>query len=176
MELIGGLLPMNLYMSQTLSNEPMAGMFMGLATVFALRWLRRPASRRTPGAIWTGISLGAAMLSKVSGVLLLPQMVWMMRRRYRIVAIMLGVAFAVCGWYYLRNIAHLGRPFVAGWIEKCASAPVTPSWSKVTSIPVSSGTSADVESGSVPTIRSGWRAWNAHVSRSSPPSPRRANR
>ncbi len=54
--------------------------------------------------------------------------------------------------------------------------PTAPSWSKVISMPVSRGTSVSVSSGTVPMTRSGWLAWNAHVSRVWPASPRSVNR
>ena len=45
--LIGGLLPMNLFISQTISNEAMSGCFTALSIVLTLRYLRSPRARRT---------------------------------------------------------------------------------------------------------------------------------
>jgi hypothetical protein len=59
--------------------------------------------------------LGGALLAKVTGVLLVPQLAWMMRRRPRGLGLFLIVALVICGWYYLRNVAIFGRPFVSGW-------------------------------------------------------------
>ncbi|MCI0581942.1 MAG: hypothetical protein L0227_03445 [Chloroflexi bacterium] len=47
------------------------------------------------------------------------------------------------------------RPGTAGWIESRPPRSVTPSWSKVTSMPVSTGTPVVSLPGSVPTTWSG---------------------
>ena len=54
------------------------------------------------------------------------------------------------------------RPLTAGSIEKCEAASTVPSWSKVNSMPVVTGTSVAWLYGRVVTTRSGDCAWNAH--------------
>jgi len=70
--ILGGLLPMNLYLSQGLGNEPLAGLLSGILIVFAFRFLESP-SGRSPGATMAmGLFLGLALLTKVTAALLIP--------------------------------------------------------------------------------------------------------
>jgi 4-amino-4-deoxy-L-arabinose transferase-like glycosyltransferase len=125
--IVGGLLPMNISISQYVGNEPLAGLLSAVAVMMSLRLLQRdklPISKRNLFAL--GMVLGLAMLSKVTPVLLcLPIaafLVSVMRQgRMRKQHIALGLLFVfgtaslVCGWYYLRNWVEFGRPFIGGW-------------------------------------------------------------
>jgi hypothetical protein len=119
--LVGGLMPMNLYISQTLSNEPMSGCLTALAIVMGLRFVRSTRKRGDGSMAATGAALGLALLAKVSAVVVTPVLglfAWLVRRHkkwVRRVAVLLGTCALVCGAYYARNIVHFGRPFVAGW-------------------------------------------------------------
>jgi len=119
--LVGGLMPMNLYISQTLSNEPMSGCLTALAIVMAMRFVRRTQERSDGSMAATGAALGLALLAKVSAVVIAPVLAlfaWLARRHgawVRGVAVLFGTCALVCGAYYVRNIVHVGRPFVAGW-------------------------------------------------------------
>jgi hypothetical protein len=128
--ILGGLLPMNLYMSQSLGNEPLAGCLTALLILLACR-----ISSDNPGAtqnteILMGLTLGLAMLTKVTPVLIvLPLLIFVsagilkrsgptgegIRSTARFAALFLGIALAVAGWYYLRNRIEMGRFFVGGW-------------------------------------------------------------
>jgi 4-amino-4-deoxy-L-arabinose transferase-like glycosyltransferase len=125
--LIGGLLPMNLYLSQAVGNEPLAGCLSATVLVLALK-----LNRSRPGALpkWhlpiLGFVLGLALLAKVTAVLLVPPPIFLLayvhsagdrpaRRIALTVAVALGVALVVSGWYYLRNWIQLGKPFIGGW-------------------------------------------------------------
>jgi len=124
---LGGLLPMNLYMSHYLGNEPMAGA-LGAATVgltlaawYGGEVCRSPRRMLLLGGVW-----GLALLTKATAVLLAgPLAVWLIAmgwqrgepgaRILRSLGCVFGAATAVSGWYYARNWILLGKPFVAGW-------------------------------------------------------------
>jgi hypothetical protein len=124
---VGGAMPMNLYSSQLVSNEPLAAMWSSWMLVVAFRALASP--QREPlarTALWLGILFGLAALSKVSVLALTPLLVallaWLAQRRalpiggfVRAAAIFAGVSLAIAGWYYLRNWILLGAPFIGGW-------------------------------------------------------------
>lgn len=125
--LIGGLLPMNLYLSQDVGNEPMSGVLSAGLVVMCLRLLRsEPESLPRRYAVSMGLILGLALLTKVTAVLLIPPVLVVMifaasknrrpvKTAVRGVLMLSGAALVVSGWYYLRNWIALGRPFVGGW-------------------------------------------------------------
>ena len=128
--LLGGLLPMNLYMSQSLGNEPLVGCLTALLILLACRissgvsWVTRET------AILMGFTLGLALLTKVTAILIVPLLLFFVsaeilkrtgspgegiRSVARFVIIALCIALTVAGWYYLRNWIEMGRFFVGGW-------------------------------------------------------------
>jgi hypothetical protein len=145
---VGGLLPVNLYMAQVVSNEPMAAATAGLVVWATLDLLTRPAGVRSGRRLaLLGAALGVAWLTKVSGLVwvvpvggALAAAVVRLRaadapshrhpapadaedaggtpvRRPSLaadvarLAVVPGVALAVSGWYFVRNLAQVGRPF-----------------------------------------------------------------
>jgi hypothetical protein len=122
---IGGLLPMNLYMSQVLSNEPLYGVLS--AVVFLLCWqcLKNPEFAQQSGWQWgLGAILGLAMLTKVSAALLWPLVAvvlalanWPRGWKPTLTAGLrcFGIAAVLCGWFYVRNWLHFGQAFIGGW-------------------------------------------------------------
>lgn len=125
--IIGGLLPMNLYASQAIANEPLGALLSGALIVVALGLVREiPLSRPTRRLTLLGLSLGAAILTRTTAVLLVPPLVllllycflasgWRARRVAFGMGAVLGLATLVAGWYYARNWVEIGRPFVGGW-------------------------------------------------------------
>jgi hypothetical protein len=125
--IIGGLLPMNLYISQVVSNEPLLGLFSAGAVVIGFHLLayeREAIPARY--FIFLGAALGLALLTKATAVLLVPPAVMLIvyvlykrRQPFRdiISRVLLvgGIVFVIAGWYYVRNWIELGRPFVGGW-------------------------------------------------------------
>lgn len=87
---------------------------------------RRPPGARIGIAIVIGLVLGIQMLTKVSGVVIVAALCGIagleflcsktaLQDRSRGLACwgaMLAACFAVCGWYYARNVADYGKPFV----------------------------------------------------------------
>jgi len=129
--LLGGLLPMNLYMSQNLGNEPLVGILCSAVIVVTLKLQRDPAGRWSNRTfILLGALLGLALLAKLTALLLyLPVALAVTHAAFsrhgsaketaaaaaKASTGILSVAFAVCGWYYVRNWMLLGKPFIGGW-------------------------------------------------------------
>lgn len=128
--LLGGLLPMNLYMSQSLGNEPLVGAFIALIILLACQIISglRQVTRET--AILMGFILGLALLTKVTAILIIPPLLLFIsdeiikrsnstREGVSSVAcfiiITLCTALSVSGWYYLRNWIEMDMFFVGGW-------------------------------------------------------------
>ena len=129
--LFGGLLPMNIYISSYPSNEAPAGFLTGAAILMATGFLisSREAWRWRP-LLGIGLVLGAAMLTKMTPVMLIPPLVLLIgyaafaqtpgKRKAAVhfaggASMVLLLVGAICGWYYCRNYIELGRPFIGGW-------------------------------------------------------------
>jgi len=126
--ILGGLLPLNLYLAQVVGNEPMCSLWSGAVLVLLLKVLcDAPEPVRWPATLSIGCCLGLALLSKATALLLCPFVAITLaypgamgserrlRRALLPVTTALGVAFVLAGWYYLRNWILLGRPFIGGW-------------------------------------------------------------
>ena len=123
--LLAAFLPMHLYMAHYVTNEMLAATLATAALYFCLRLLKSDA----PGPLqfaWVGLALGAAMLTKATGVLLLPIVLAAIAGKLfaarvgmvvalRNLALLLAVCFAVCGWYYARIWLKFGTPLVGNW-------------------------------------------------------------
>jgi hypothetical protein len=124
--LTGGFLPINLYASQHIGNEPLAGALSASALVVALGLLASAApSARRRDWVLLGVLLGFGLLAKTTAALLLPPLIlslgyalWLEHRNPRKLASRLGlflaVCFAICGWYYVRNWLDFGSPLLVG--------------------------------------------------------------
>jgi Dolichyl-phosphate-mannose-protein mannosyltransferase len=124
---LGGLLPMNLYMSHYLGNEPMAGALSAATVGLAMAaWHGGDGCRSPRRMLVLGGVLGLALLTKVTAVLLAPPLaIWLIAlgwqrgepavRILRWIGCVFGAAAVVSGWYYVRNWIRLGKPFVGGW-------------------------------------------------------------
>lgn len=126
---IGALLPMNLYMSHYVGNEMPAGVLAGLFAYFALKLNREPGGVdrfRTMALI--GLTLGFAILTKASALVLAVPLALLVAyclfasgnrnvsvRAMKAYTGVFGAAALVSGWFFLRNLYHLGRPFFGGW-------------------------------------------------------------
>jgi len=129
--LVGGLLPMNLYMSQNLSNEPLVGILCSAAIVLGLKLQRDPIARWSARTfVLLGALLGLALLAKLTALLLYAPIALAVAyaafvrngrpmetivSAAKAIGAVFSVAFAVCGWYYVRNWVLLGKPFIGGW-------------------------------------------------------------
>ena len=124
--LIAAFLPPTLYLSQYVTNEPLAGFLVTVAIYFCLRELRAEK-----GGLWLpigiGVALGAAMLTKFSVLLALPFFPLALSQRLvsgkqqacrdwlRSVGMVVVTCLFVCGWHYWRVWARLGTPIIWIW-------------------------------------------------------------
>ena len=69
---LGGLLPMNVYMSQTLGNESLCGVLSALILLWGWRSLREPDAASVRGQWTAGVLFGLDLLSKMTALLLTP--------------------------------------------------------------------------------------------------------
>jgi hypothetical protein len=123
--LVGGLLPMNLYMSQVLSNEPLSGLLSALVMLACWAGARSPATARRARWHWqVGLLCGLALLAKMSALVLAPIVAVVLATtnwpRGAVAAIKanlrcLTAAMVVSAWYYVRNFQRFGKPFIGGW-------------------------------------------------------------
>ncbi len=121
---LGGFLPMSLYMSQYIGNEPMAATATGLVVVIALALLTKGVTNARCAAL--GSALGVAILTKITALFVSPALLLVLvlassdemggRKRAiaaaRSAAIVFGVAALISGWYFVRNQVELGVPVV----------------------------------------------------------------
>lgn len=123
---ICGTMPLNIYMSQFVSNEALAGLLTAIVLFLCVKEFIIPDGKSIRSAAILGLFLGLALLSKAHAVLLIPivairyLMMFSAKTKkrgsiYKPFFTTAGVAFLVAGWYYLRNWIKLGKPFVGGW-------------------------------------------------------------
>ncbi|HST30670.1 MAG TPA: glycosyltransferase family 39 protein [Chthoniobacterales bacterium] len=118
-------LPMQLYLSHYVTNETLVAT---LASATIYLGLRALSLERV--SVWSlvslGACLGAAILTKATGLLLIPPLVgafairlWQQRAAaadwLRTFGSSAGAALIVCGWHYLRVWRHFGSPIVGNW-------------------------------------------------------------
>ena len=122
---LAAFLPMQLYLSHYVTNETLAATLATAAIFLCLRLLRTEHTPPT-GYAGLGFCLGAAMLTKATGILLVPFIIVAVASklagpksslavRLRNLGVTLAVCFAVCGWYYLWIWSRFGTPLVGNW-------------------------------------------------------------
>ena len=123
--LLATFLPMNLYLAHYVTNEILAAALATVTLYLCLRLLKSGASRVSQFA-WLGLALGAAMLAKATGVLLLPIVIAAIAGKLayarapipislRNLGLLLAICFAVCGWHYARIWLSFGMPLLGNW-------------------------------------------------------------
>jgi hypothetical protein len=121
-----GILPMNVYMAASFSNEALLAFLCAGALVAAVDVLRSPdlELRRVAAlSVW----LGLALLTKFTALVLVVVTLVFVGARLgaqartaaastpRSVAALLGPMLLICGWYYARNVAVYGQPIMGNW-------------------------------------------------------------
>ncbi|MCZ6782894.1 MAG: glycosyltransferase family 39 protein, partial [Proteobacteria bacterium] len=121
-----GLLPMNLYMSCYLSNEPLHAALAGLA-IWATVGLLLRDGLPWPGLVAVGALLAGAILSKATSLLLLPLVLGFLAwksdfadrspapRSALALAGLVAVVGGLAGWYFVRNQLVFGQAVVGNW-------------------------------------------------------------
>ncbi len=122
---VGGLLPVNLYMAQTVSNEPMAAVIPAFLFLLSLEIVARPAAiRSVPRLLVIGSLLGISWITKISTLIWLIPIAAIMARAltlksaevrdwFRSVGLVGAAALVFSGWYFVRNLMLVGKPFFA---------------------------------------------------------------
>jgi Tfp pilus assembly protein PilF len=131
--LVAAFLPPHLYLSQYVTNEPLAGLFVTVAFYLCLRDLR--AEKESLYLHFgIGVALGAAMLTKFSSLLAIPVFPAVLGLRLlsrkdhalhdwlRNVGAVFLSCLVVCGWHYGRVWAYLGKLPLPNWETGLASA------------------------------------------------------
>lgn len=120
------LLPMNLYMSQMITNESLFALIGALCLYQSVRVLCQEGPLRRKEVLILGALLGLAFLTKASALLLIfPVTAALVVRAMRAerplrsaassLAGVAAIALAISGWFYLRNRLYLGQFFIGGW-------------------------------------------------------------
>lgn len=131
--LLAGLLPINIYLSQNLANEPLVAVFSTLLFLVLLLLIRNPEQYwRVRWFALIGLLLGLAILTKLTALLLIPIIalaIYFAATRtddqpsqllIKSAVASVGVfalSLVVSGWYFVYNWMHLGRAFLGGWDE-----------------------------------------------------------
>jgi len=123
---VAGFIPMNIYLSAYVGNEPLHAFLVGCSLVVAVHIFRSPEVRFSR-MIYLGLLLGLAMLTKITAVALVSVVaIFLAYKMIRVdgksfkeatssLALFLLALSVVCGWYYIRNIIRFGRPFMINW-------------------------------------------------------------
>ena len=123
---VGGLLPMNLYMCQYVGNEPLAALLTSLLLFLVIKIFRNTEPIRWKDAVLLGGVAGLAILTKVTPVLLVMVICLVflfipreepigIGSRAKLAGLFLLTAGIVSGWFYVRNWMIFGKPFLGGW-------------------------------------------------------------
>jgi tetratricopeptide (TPR) repeat protein len=123
--LLAAFLPMHLYLAHYVTNEVLTATLATLTVYLCLRVLKNE-SPRAGQFILIGLALGATMLTKATGILLLPIAVAAIVAKLihtqapgavslRNLGLVLATCFAVCGWHYARIWLRFGTPLLGNW-------------------------------------------------------------
>ncbi len=127
--LTAGMIPMNLYLSAFITNEPLHTFLASLIVVIILYMLDK-SQIQVVKILMLGTCVGLALLTKITIIIILPFVVYF--TLYKAIAldklatkkvIVLFVAFVisvltVAGWYYVRNWIYIGKPVLVGISEE----------------------------------------------------------
>jgi len=123
---LGVFLPVQLYLFQYVTNEPLNAAITSWAIFLALRILHRDDISARSHAL-LGAVLGLAMLTKFSALVALGVIAGVLAGRLAVRGVrspraylrtpgtMLLVCALVCGWHYARVTWHFGAPLVGNW-------------------------------------------------------------
>lgn len=132
---IAALLPLNIYMCQTVGNEPLSAVFVAVLVFLTVKYCdSTKRTLRIKNIIILGAVAGAAILTKMTALPLIPLICLYVVipgfkhnsshgnvsphqncSRYKAVFIFLLTICVVSGWYFTRNLIYQGKPFIGGW-------------------------------------------------------------
>jgi hypothetical protein len=124
--LFAGVLPLDVYTSAYVSNEPLHAALFGVATLACVRALLRRRLRIRDAAL-VGLAVGFALLAKVTALLLAAVAGFFLlvrgaiaegarpARFAAIAAVYAAPIAALSGWFYARNVQLYGSPIAGNW-------------------------------------------------------------
>jgi Flp pilus assembly protein TadD len=123
--LLAAFLPMHLYLMHYVTNELLTATLATLTIYLCLRLLKNETPRAAQ-FVFVGLALGATMLTKATGILLLPIVIAAICARrihtpapvaiwLRSLGLLIATCLAVCGWYYARIWLKFGTPLLGNW-------------------------------------------------------------
>jgi len=124
--LCAALIPMNIYIGASVSNETLHGALSGVAILLAAVVLGKKQTG-TRDAVLMGLALGMAFLTKYTVVLIagpaifLISVKWLFVERQSaartalLISLLVGTVAALAGWFYLRNMLNFGTLLVGNW-------------------------------------------------------------
>ena len=123
--LLAAFLPMHLYLMHYVTNELLTATLATLTVYLCLRLLKNETSRASQ-FVFVGLALGATMLTKATGILLLPIAAAAILAKLihtrapvavslRHLGFVLATCLAVCGWHYARIWLRFGTPLLGNW-------------------------------------------------------------
>ena len=115
--------PQFLHISASVSNEPLSTAFATLYLFLMINYLKAPF--KLTGQLFAGTVLGCCLLTKLSAVLYLPVTLCITmwnnahdrKNKARSLLVIMGVAFTVSGWWYLRNLIVYNDPIFTRALE-----------------------------------------------------------
>jgi Flp pilus assembly protein TadD len=116
---------MHLYLMHYVTNELLTATLATLTVYLCLRLLENQTPRAAQ-FVFVGLALGATMLTKATGILLLPIVIAAICARrihtpapvaiwLRSLGLLIATCLAVCGWYYARIWLKFGTPLLGNW-------------------------------------------------------------
>ena len=114
---IAALTPSHIAILSAVNNDSLLELAFSLSLLLMLQAMRSGFTTWRAG--WIGVAIGLACLTKATGILLLPVLIFALYLYYRTgetpktillnAAWCVGVALAVCGWWYGRNYSLYGE-------------------------------------------------------------------
>jgi len=115
--LFGAALPLHLVLFQAFSNEVLVAT-LSTMTLWALLWSLRRGSLTVWHGLGLGLLAGAALLSKLSALVLVPVVLGVLVLqgvRQQVVLSCLFGMILTAGWYYVGVAIEFGTPFLGNW-------------------------------------------------------------
>ena len=123
--MLAAFLPMHLYIAHYVTNEVLAATLATLTVYLCLRLLKNETPRAAQ-FVFVGLALGATMLTKATGLVLLPIIIAAICAKrvhtrapfaisLRNLGLLIASCLVVCGWYYARIWLKFGTPLLGNW-------------------------------------------------------------
>ena len=123
--MLAAFLPMHLYIAHYVTNEVLTAALATLTVYLCLRLLKNETPRAAQ-FVFVGLALGATMLTKATGLVLLPIIIAAICAKrvhtrapfaisLRNLGLLIASCLVVCGWYYARIWLTFGTPLLGNW-------------------------------------------------------------